>query len=72
MIFRLENIRYKGILNIDDLKISACMVTCLTGESGAGKTSLLRLLNRMDDPDSGSIYYQDQLLDEIQPDRAPA
>lgn len=67
MIFRLENIKYKGILNIDDLQIPAYMVTCLTGESGAGKTSLLRLLNRMDDPDSGSIYYQDQLLDEINP-----
>ncbi|MFE4813521.1 ATP-binding cassette domain-containing protein [Peribacillus simplex] len=67
MIFRLENIRYKGILKIDDLRISACMVTCLTGESGAGKTSLLRLLNRMDDPDSGSIYYQDRLLDEFNP-----
>lgn len=67
MIFRLENIKYKGILNIDDLQIPAYMVTCLTGESGAGKTSLLRLLNRMDDPDSGSIYYQDQLLDEFNP-----
>ncbi|TKH13625.1 ATP-binding cassette domain-containing protein [Peribacillus simplex] len=67
MIFRLENIRYKGFLKIDDLKIPACMVTCLTGESGAGKTSLLRLLNRMDDPDSGSIYYQDQLLDKFNP-----
>ncbi|WP_192824945.1 MULTISPECIES: ABC transporter ATP-binding protein [Peribacillus] len=66
-MFRLENIKYKGILNIDDLQIPAYMVTCLTGESGAGKTSLLRLLNRMDDPDSGSIYYQDQLLDEINP-----
>ncbi|MGM0886464.1 MAG: ABC transporter ATP-binding protein [Bacillota bacterium] len=66
-MFRLENIRYKGILKIDDLKISACMVTCLTGESGAGKTSLLRLLNRMDDPDSGSIYYREQLLDEFNP-----
>ncbi|MFJ8068948.1 ATP-binding cassette domain-containing protein [Peribacillus sp. NPDC096447] len=66
-MFRLENIRYKGILKIDDLKIPAYMVTCLTGESGAGKTSLLRLLNRMDDPDSGSIYYQDQLLDKFNP-----
>ncbi|MFK9120074.1 ATP-binding cassette domain-containing protein [Peribacillus frigoritolerans] len=66
-MFRLENIKYKGILNIDDLQIPAYMVTCLTGESGAGKTSLLRLLNRMDDPDSGSIYYQDQLLDEFNP-----
>lgn len=36
MIFRLENIKYKGILNIDDLEIPACMVA-LTGESGAEK-----------------------------------
>jgi putative ABC transport system ATP-binding protein len=67
MMFRLENIRYKGILHIDNLTISAGMVTCLTGESGAGKTSLLRLLNRMDDPDSGSIFYQDQLLENLNP-----
>ncbi|CAH0202713.1 L-cystine import ATP-binding protein TcyN [Peribacillus sp. Bi96] len=67
MMFRLEKIRYKGILHIDNLTISAGMVTCLTGESGAGKTSLLRLLNRMDDPDSGSIFYQDQLLESLNP-----
>ncbi|PJN86962.1 ABC transporter ATP-binding protein [Bacillus sp. mrc49] len=67
MTFRLEKIRYKGILHIDHLKISAGMVTCLTGESGAGKTSLLRLLNRMDDPDGGSIFYQEQPLDRFNP-----
>ncbi|MFD4815449.1 ATP-binding cassette domain-containing protein [Peribacillus butanolivorans] len=47
------------------MKISANRVTCLTGESGAGKTSLLRLLNRMNEPDSGSVFYQDQLLDNL-------
>ncbi|MCK1992678.1 ATP-binding cassette domain-containing protein [Peribacillus muralis] len=67
MMFRLENIKYKGILHIDDLKIAAGMVICLTGESGAGKTSLLPLLNRMDEPDSGSIFYQEQLLDSLNP-----
>ncbi|MET3317031.1 UNVERIFIED_ORG: putative ABC transport system ATP-binding protein [Peribacillus simplex] len=39
----------------------------MTGESGAGKTSLLRLLNRMNVPDSGSVFYQDQLLDNLNP-----
>ncbi|MFE0504087.1 ABC transporter ATP-binding protein [Peribacillus butanolivorans] len=66
-MFRLEKIIYKGILNIDSMKISANRVTCLTGESGAGKTSLLRLLNRMNEPDSGSVFYQDQLLDNLNP-----
>ncbi|MFB7639442.1 ABC transporter ATP-binding protein [Peribacillus butanolivorans] len=49
------------------MKILANRVTCLTGESGAGKTSLLRLLNRMNEPDSGSVFYQDQLLDNLNP-----
>lgn len=43
------------------------MYGCLDWGKRCGKTSLLRLLNRMDDPDSGSIYYQDQLLDEFNP-----
>ncbi|WP_223305342.1 ATP-binding cassette domain-containing protein [Peribacillus butanolivorans] len=49
------------------MKISANRVTCLTGESGAAQTSLLRLLNRMNEPDSGSVFYQDQLLDNLNP-----
>ncbi len=33
---------------------------CLIGPSGAGKTSLLRLLNRLSDPTAGAIYLQNQ------------
>lgn len=32
-------------------------VTALVGPSGAGKTSLLRLLNRLDDPATGTIAF---------------
>ncbi len=32
-------------------------VTALVGPSGAGKTSLLRLLNRLDDPTAGEVAY---------------
>lgn len=32
----------------------------LVGATGAGKTSLLRLLNRLSEPTSGSIYLKDQ------------
>jgi putative ABC transport system ATP-binding protein len=40
-----------------DLDIPAGEVVALVGPSGAGKTSLLRLLNRLDDPVSGSVTY---------------
>jgi len=32
-------------------------ITALIGPSGAGKTSLLRLLNRLDDPIRGDVFY---------------
>ena len=33
-------------------------MTALVGPSGAGKSKLLRLLNRLADPDSGTIHYR--------------
>jgi D-methionine transport system ATP-binding protein len=37
----------------------------IIGPSGAGKTSLLRLINRLSSPSSGSIYFQEQLIRDI-------
>ncbi len=37
----------------------------LVGASGSGKTSLLRLLNRLQDPSEGQIYLNDQPLQTI-------
>ena len=37
----------------------------LVGASGAGKTSLLRLLNRLSEPTSGMIYLENQTLPQI-------
>jgi len=42
-----------------DLDIPAGEVVALVGPSGAGKTSLIRLLNRLDDPTTGVITYND-------------
>ncbi|HEX2701243.1 MAG TPA: ATP-binding cassette domain-containing protein [Acidimicrobiales bacterium] len=36
-------------------RISRTGVTAVVGPSGAGKTTLVRLLNRLDDPDSGAV-----------------
>lgn len=37
----------------------------LVGASGAGKTSLLRLLNRLSEPTDGAIYLENRALHEI-------
>ncbi|MBW4466029.1 MAG: ATP-binding cassette domain-containing protein [Pegethrix bostrychoides GSE-TBD4-15B] len=37
----------------------------IVGAAGAGKTSLLRLLNRLAQPVSGQIFYRNQLLDQL-------
>ncbi len=39
----------------------------IIGPSGAGKTSFLRLLNRLDDPSEGEILYHDKPLKSYQP-----
>jgi putative ABC transport system ATP-binding protein len=56
-MYLLRNVTYKSILKINEMKIEAGIVTCIVGESGSGKTSLLRLLNAMNTPDTGEIYY---------------
>jgi ABC-type methionine transport system ATPase subunit len=45
------------ILRDIDLDIPAGEIVAIVGPSGAGKTSLIRLLNRLDDPTSGSVTY---------------
>lgn len=45
------------ILNDVSLDLPRGSITGLVGPSGAGKTSLIRLLNRLDEPASGSIEY---------------
>lgn len=37
----------------------------LVGASGAGKTSLLRLLNRLDNPSEGTIYLDGQAIHQL-------
>lgn len=66
-IFYLKDVRYKDVIQLKELKIGEGNVTCIVGQSGAGKTSLLRLLNRMNNPGSGQIFYKGTLLETIEP-----
>ncbi len=47
-----------------ELAIPAARITVLVGPSGAGKTSLLRILNRLDEPSRGDIIYRGRPLVE--------
>jgi putative ABC transport system ATP-binding protein len=48
-----------------DLDIPGGEVVALVGPSGAGKTSLIRLLNRLDDPVSGAVAYRGAPIESI-------
>ncbi|MHB1405246.1 MAG: ABC transporter ATP-binding protein [Desulfitobacteriaceae bacterium] len=66
-MFVLNNVRYKGILDIKHLVLPEHKTSCIVGESGGGKTTLLRLLNNLATCDSGSILWHKQSLYEIDP-----
>ena len=47
----------RTVLQDVDVTIPQHLITVLVGPSGGGKTSLLRLLNRLDDPVRGDILF---------------
>ncbi|MFN2364366.1 MAG: ATP-binding cassette domain-containing protein [Halarsenatibacteraceae bacterium] len=67
-MFELQNIKYKNILNIDHLELGSEKITAISGPSGGGKTTLLRLLINFISPDSGKIFYKDKPLEKYRPE----
>ncbi len=70
MLFELRDVGLtRGGLRVLD-SVSAALppgATAIVGPSGSGKSTLLRLLNRLADPDSGTIVYRDRPLTEYDP-----
>lgn len=70
-LLRLEKLcRYvanKCIINHIDLTVHTGEMLALLGHSGAGKSSLLRLINRLDEPSSGTVYFKGQDYRQIPP-----
>lgn len=64
-MFILKQVKYKNILDIDSLVIPKLKTTFIIGGSGSGKSTLLKLLNKLTSPDSGSIYYNNMLMNDI-------
>lgn len=64
-MFLLKDVKYKDILNIKSLSIEAGQATSIVGQSGSGKTTILRLLNKLISCDSGDIRYKGVSLREL-------
>ncbi len=64
--FQLHRVRQtkagRVILHSVTLEIPRGRITVLMGSSGAGKTSLLRILNRLDEPRGGEVSYDGRPL----------
>ena len=61
MLFGCEHARVSrsGAVVLDDLSLTiGDGATAITGPSGSGKSTLLRLLNRLADPDRGTVHYR--------------
>ena len=60
-ILKAENIKKsfdgKEVLSGVDLEVHQGEIIVILGASGSGKSTFLRCLNCMEDPDSGSIYF---------------
>lgn len=69
MLFELQELRVSrgGRLILDGLSARIPEgATAVVGPSGSGKSSLLRLLNRLADPDSGRILFRGSPLVEFE------
>ncbi len=61
MLFELDEVSYSrsGKLVLRDLNARLPVgASSIVGPSGSGKSTLLRLLNRLADPDEGSVVYE--------------
>ena len=48
-----------------DLSIPSGCIFGIIGKSGAGKSSLLRVMSLLETPDSGEVYYGDERVDTL-------
>lgn len=66
-MFKLKDIKFKNILDIENLEIHENVVTIVNGESGSGKSTMLKLLNNIISPDSGVVMYNGVDVNDINP-----
>jgi UDP-glucose/iron transport system ATP-binding protein len=71
IVLRAENLRREvpGKVIVSDVSFDVTMgeLMGIVGASGSGKTSLLRLLNRLDEPTNGTVYLDGQDYRQLSP-----
>lgn len=65
-MIKLENINKSFnnqlVLNNINLEINDGEIISIIGPSGSGKSTILRIINHLISPDSGNVYYNNQLI----------
>jgi tungstate transport system ATP-binding protein len=64
LIFKVRNLKkvYNGkiVLDVDNLNFQEGKIYAIVGPNGSGKTTLLNILNLLEKPDEGQIFFHDQ------------
>lgn len=60
VVIRTENLSFRNLIKYDDIKILREQCTFICGESGSGKSSLLKIINGTVSPSSGAVYYNEK------------
>jgi len=64
-LFETKSLQFAGFLSYRDICVPSGVSNFLTGESGSGKSSLLRLFNATHSPTAGEIFYLGRDISEI-------
>jgi ABC-type multidrug transport system fused ATPase/permease subunit len=71
VLLRIEHlgraVKQKVLVDDADFQVHSGEVLAIAGPSGAGKTSLLRLLNRLDEPTTGTVFLKGADYRQIPP-----
>ncbi len=62
--FKYETTNDRALINLN-LKIKGGMMTALVGQSGAGKSTIINLIPRFYEPQTGLISIDDKNIDEV-------